>query len=305
MYGLQQLKKGFLRPKLVLRELNHLYFRVTRGEYNTRGIDVFQEDWDNLILLDTMRYDVFVEKREEFDLPGTLESRISRGSATHEFLRANVADRELHDTVYVTASPKYYKHDDVTGEFHDVVGVWREEGDESARAKPPDVTTEYVRQVAEQYPDKRLLIHYVQPHWPFIGEKTREHFAGIDVPWLDHVGLGEAKKHGITEEMVWEAYLENVDVVLPYVRELLDDLPGRTVVSADHGQLMGERMKPIPLREFGHPIGIYVDELVKVPWLVHDNGDRKQVVAEPPVGGRDDDAEALAEETLRELGYLA
>lgn len=306
MYSLRQAKLALGRPKLVLREFNRWWFRLTRGPYNSEGVDFFAEDWDNMLILDTARYDVSKEKFAEYDLPGALEFRISRGSATHEFLRANVQDRELHDTVYVTASPHYSKHDDVRGEFYDVINIWEFEDDDGPRAKPPDVTARYAREAAEEYPNKRLLVHFVQPHWPFLGPTGREYFAGIDVPWLDHVGKGETEGPEFTREDVWDAYLENYDVVLPHVRDLLDELRGKTVVTADHGQLIGEKQRPIPVTDYGHPPGIYVDELVKVPWLVHQNGPRRDVVAEPPVAeGRDSEySEAAAEETLRELGYL-
>lgn len=305
MYSIQQAKLALKRPKLILREMNWWWFRLIRGSYNTDGVDFFAEDWDNMFILDTARYDVSKEKFAEHDLPGMLEHRISRGSATHEFLRANVKDRKLHDTVYVTASPHYTKHDDIRGEFHDVINVWQFEGDNEPRAKPPGVTAKYARQAAERYPDKRLLVHFVQPHWPFIGPTGREYFEDVTVPWLDHVGKGKTDGPEFSRDVVWEAYLENFDVVLPHIAELMDELQGKTVVTADHGQLIGDKQAPIPVTDYGHPPGIYVDKLVKVPWLIYENGERREIVSESPVEqeSEHEDAEAT-KQTLRELGYI-
>jgi hypothetical protein len=73
------------------------------------GIDIFEQDWDNLLLLDVCRYDAFEE------LNGIVEDLrpvTSRVSATPEFLRGNLRGRELHDTVYVTANPMLHRHAD-------------------------------------------------------------------------------------------------------------------------------------------------------------------------------------------------
>jgi hypothetical protein len=80
-------------------------------------------------------------------------------------------------------------------------------------------------------------------------------------------------------------------------------LPGKTVVSSDHGELLGERLSPIPLRAYGHPMGIYMDELVKIPWHVHETGNRKRILAEPPSERLDMD-EGEVESQLRNLGYV-
>jgi hypothetical protein len=125
MYSLRQLRIALSRPKLFPRELNESYFSLSYGrEYNRAGVDISDEDWDNLILLDACRYDAFETACAGHDALGDLERRISMRAATREFLRGNVRGRELHDTVYVTASPHYYINDDNRGEFHYVIHVW-------------------------------------------------------------------------------------------------------------------------------------------------------------------------------------
>ena len=56
------------------------------------GVDVFEEDWDTLIILDGCRYDTFAELN---DISGELESRQSQGSTSWEFMEANFHGREL------------------------------------------------------------------------------------------------------------------------------------------------------------------------------------------------------------------
>ena len=108
---------------------------------------------------------------------------------------------------------------------------------------------------------------------------------------------------GASPELVRTAYRENLDRVMAEMEHLLDELDGRTVVTADHGELLGERSSPLPYREYGHPWGTYMEKLVKVPWNVYDSGSRKRIVSEEPTGNRDDVDERLIDERLRNLGY--
>jgi hypothetical protein len=52
---------------------------------------------------------------------------------------------------------------------------------------------------------------------------------------------------------------------------------------------------------YGHPEGVYTEHLVKVPWLVYESGERKEVVAE---ASTDSELVEGTEERLKDLGYL-
>jgi hypothetical protein len=284
--------------QLAAHHLNRLYYTLRNPNgYNSDGIDVFAEDWDNLLILDACRYDRFAEQST---LDGTLESRVSRASATREWVHANFTDRTLHDVVYVSANPNYRKvADEIGAEVHAYVDVWRDDtlvGEENTIV-PPETVTEHALDAAEQYPNKRLLVHYVQPHYPFIGPTGEEHFDPTAT--LKEV----SQKYDLTDGLLDRAYRENLDIVLDEAARLVEALDGKTVVSADHGELLGERLSPLPLRAYGHPNGVYVEELVRVPWLVHVSGNRREIVAEAPTEREEVDDEAL-EEQLRNLGYV-
>jgi hypothetical protein len=240
------------------------------------------------------------------DLQGRLESRISRASATKEFLKANFDGRDLRDTVYVTASPILYRNRDrVDVDFHHVYNIWKEDGwDDQYRTVLPETVTEYAKEANERFPDKRLLIHFLQPHYPFIGPTGRKHFDldQLNFRWRD-VMTGSLE---IDDGILWSAFVENLELVLPHVEELLNCLEGKTVVTADHGQMMGERSWPLPHREYGHPPGIYTKQLVKVPWFIGEYETRRDVVSEVATdenreGSVDDD---VVEDRLKQLGYF-
>jgi len=300
-----RIRRGVENPALFLREANRLYHRrLYSRPYNTAGIDVFAQDWDNLVILDACRYDMF---ESHADLPGRLESRISRSSSTREFLKANFTDRDLLDTVYVTANPQLYRHRDwVNVDFHEVRHIWQEAGwDETHSTVLPETTTEYALAAADDHPDKRLVIHYIQPHYPFLttGEQPFEDSQAFLRPeeggsWYQ-VMTGDLE---VSRSEVWDAYVETLERSLPAVKDLLDGLAGKTVVTADHGNMVGERARPVPVREWGHPHSIYTEQLVKVPWLVIDR-ERRKIVAEAPVDDDNHVTDELVQKRLRNLGY--
>lgn len=318
MYTVDQIRRGLGRgvdtPALFGRELNRLYHRrLGTWDYNERGVSVMDEDWDTLVLLDACRYDVF---RSRHRLPGRLEARQSRGSHTVEFLRGNVAEGRFDDTVYVTASPQFYRNrDELNASFHAVVDIWRTDGwDEDHGTVLPGTTTEHALRAHRRYPNKRLVVHYLQPHYPFIGcasdINTRLFGETEDAP--DIWGNLMQGTIDVASERLWDAYERNLDLAFEALEPLLAEIDGKTVVSADHGNMLGERASPIPIREWGHPPGVYTDHLVTVPWHVHESGPRRRVVAGETVAdgadvgdkGSDVEEDDVVDRRLRDLGYV-
>lgn len=298
MYSLERITRGLRNPPLIARELNRLvHRRGNRWEYNKEGINIFDEDWDNCIILDACRYDML--KRS--NLPGVLESRISRASATTEFLRANFLGRDLRDTVYVTANPQLDRHDEIEAGFHAIIDVWRDGWDDEYRTVRPEVMADATISAAEEHPNKRILSHFIQPHYPFIGPTGRKHF---DLDSLDFWSMAIEGKLAVSDDVLRQAFEETLELAIPSVERLIETLPGMTVVTADHGQVIGERSFPIPVREYGHPRGTYIDELVRVPWNVTTNGERKRIVAEEPEERTEDIDSDVVTDRLKQLGYV-
>ncbi|WP_276249755.1 hypothetical protein [Haloarcula rara] len=305
------LRKAIQKPKLAVRELNLRYYRVSnQTRFNDDGLNFIEEDWDNMLLLDACRFDMFSKFS---NISGELSKVQSSGSCTIEFLHANIANQELHDTVYVTANPVYHRNrDELNAEFHDVINVWQEDGwDDEYGTVLPETTSEYARKAAKKYPNKRLLVHYIQPHYPFIGSDTSfdkqqlhtdpDQRTEDQIRFWFRIFIGSLD---ISPNVVWEAYNSNLRPVLSSVKDLLDDLSGRTIVTADHGNLVAERAFPIPIHEWGHPCGLYHSKLVNVPWLVVTDGFRKSISAEPPKNKDGEINSATVENRLNDLGYL-
>lgn len=281
----QRLDRAIRNPRLFVRGLNRLFHR--RGRFhsgNTNGTSIFDEDWDILVVLDACRYDMFESTSQ---LQGSLSSRISQGSSTVEWLQTNFDGRDLRDTVYVTANPQLEENRDRWDiQLHETINVWLNEGwDDKTGTVRAETMTEAALKAAEQFPHKRLVVHYMQPHYPFVPADTdfdKEHLQQIDgkggSPTKENVW--NQKFNGtldISQERLWSIYMENLDYVLEHVDQLLTSISGKTVVTADHGNYVGERASPIPIREWGHPRGLYDEPLVQVPWLEYERGERREI----------------------------
>lgn len=71
--------------------------------------------------------------------------------------------------------------------------------------------------------------------------------------------------------------------MLDHAEELIQYLNGKSIVTSDHGELLGEPVLPPTVREYGHPANLYTPELCVVPWLEVPASGRRDTTAEPPI----------------------
>lgn len=308
---LDRLKRAVRNPRLFARGFNRAYHR--RGglrKYNSSGIDVFDEDWDNLIVLDACRYDMFEEVSK---LDGFLTSKLSKGSSTTEWLKANFDGRTLNNTVYVTANPQLERNRerwDIS--LHKTVNVWLDEGwDEKTGTVLAETMTQAGKDAYHQFANKRLIVHYMQPHYPFVRSNTafdKKHLKIIDddnsIPEGENVWNQKMDgKLSIPREELRHMYIDNLKYVLKDVDGLLNEISGKTVITSDHGNYVGERASPIPIKEYGHPRGLYDDSVVKVPWLEVEKGERREISIDEPTRKANQIETEEIEQRLEHLGY--
>ncbi|RLA64070.1 MAG: hypothetical protein DRQ88_11580 [Epsilonproteobacteria bacterium] len=264
------MRKVFMRKFLALRRLvsegdyeglwfrgkwftRELLFSEPRYQYYKRrkhdGFFVLDEEWKYLVILDACRFDYF--KRYN-TIKGKLSMKLSRGSSTPEWLTRNFIEY-YDDIVYVSANP-YISHTSHMGygfvaidHFHTISKVWDFGWDEKTKSTPPREVTDNALKLAKKYPNKRMIIHYIQPHFPYIGN--------IKMPLVDM--LPKFRIH----PQIREAYRDNLLLVLNEAERLVKKLDGETIISSDHGECLGEH------HILGHPSTVYVPELINVPWL--------------------------------------
>jgi hypothetical protein len=232
------------------------------------AIKVLNKEWDYLIILDACRYDMFKL------VVGKSDFIISGGSVTQEWLRWNFKGRgNYFDIVYIAGNP-HLSNFNLTktfgkNPFFKVIDVWDFGWDKDLKTVPPHKVTESALEAVKTYPNKRIIIHYNQPHHPFLGHK--ELLIYDDGSWhkINHknwrekkTSIFEAAKSGIIPmKTLWKGYIKNLKIVMEDVYNLVEKLPGRTIITSDHGNHLGEYML------FGHVSHIRTKELVKVPWF--------------------------------------
>lgn len=188
-------------------------------------------------MLDACRFDTFEARHDHL---GELESRRNVSSSTIEFLHRQFDGADLSDTVCVTLNPQMYRRqENLDLNVHEVINVRQDEGwDEPFKTVRPETVVESALTAAERYPHKRLLVHFIQPHVPLIGPTGKAHFEGDSLKFWMRINNDEID---VDDETVWQAYEGNFDLPLPHVEALMMELRGKTVVSADHGQMIAER----------------------------------------------------------------
>lgn len=330
-YTIANLKRACENPGLIEEEFSYLS-QLARHRLHTvlteqlfeakygPGIEVTERDWDNLIVLDACRYDVF-ESVNWID--GTLERVVSQASHSSEFIDANFNGKELHDSVYISANP----HADKTleeGVFHRVIRTYNQSG---AELETPELEyetlhPEYIYRTAMDhignFSNKRLIIHFMTPHAPYFGDKadrlrdelyeknvgfySRKHEGDVeDAEDVFSDLLGAAQQGYISDSDLYECYVDNMAFVLDYVEALVNELDGKTVITGDHGELLGNPSATLSPK-YKHPRNVYTPELRTVPWLEIDSGERKTVVPEEPIPADEMSAESV-EKQLQALGY--
>jgi hypothetical protein len=303
-------KRIFQNPKAITGEFDRQMERLNSAYHNrfveNSGEHVMDADWDNLVILDACRFDLFQEVYTTY-LSGDLQSKSSLGSCTLEFLQENFYGKNFHDTVYVSSNPHTSSIDD--GTFHCTRNLFLSHWDKTYGTVHPEDMTEQGLAAFEEFPNKRIIIHYMQPHEPFIGDFSDD---------LPQTGLERKKTKKWGDLSIWtnlryrikdttlnkvvRAYRANLELALSYVNKLVGDLEGKTVVTSDHGNLLGERLYPIPVRGYGHPWYIRSEPLVKVPWLKIEGNSRRNIHDEEPVQQSHASADII-EKRLRSLGY--
>ena len=295
---------------MVKNNICNLFAKFYYSLNNIEFISVPDADWDNLLILDACRYDFFDEIN---DIEGSLTKTYSQGSNSMSFLRRNFGNDDFSDIVVVTGNPYQKKVLDDT-QFHKVYHVWSSHWDKELQTVRPEAVTDVALEAAETHPNKRLLIHYMQPHFPFIGPWAQKHIGvtagnlgareaviGRETDPGEKTVFRRAETGEISNEVLKRAYRENVEIAIEHASILIEKLSGKTVVTADHGEMLGERAWPFPWQEYQHP-GILAKKLIEVPWLVVEGNQRKEIIKEPPRGSEAVE-EAKIQDRLESLGY--
>lgn len=265
------------------------------------GTNVFDEEWDVLVLLDCARPEMLAEVSDDYPYVSSGKTLQSVASCSSEWLQKTFGERHsslLTETAYITANPNTDNADNV-GLTADLIEVWRTDWDDERETVPPGRVTDTAIQYARKATWSRLIVHYMQPHPPFL-TNARKPYGKVVHPnrSTDTLTFPEALLAGeIDPTTGWESHVENLRLVLDEVDILRGNLDAeRMVISSDHGQAFGE------WEIYGHPCRVPIRALRTVPWEITTATD-EQTYSPDATLCRRLDSETSVEEKLRALGY--
>ena len=140
-------------------------------------------DWDYLIILDACRYDYFEKVYKKFfrDIEGRYKIRflkvISPGNWTVAWLKSVWGNKKYSNIIYVSGNPYInskglMKEYDARKHFYKIIDVWYSGWDKKSNTTHPEKMNEIAQKVISKYPEKKVIIHYMQPHAPYISEEA-------------------------------------------------------------------------------------------------------------------------------------
>jgi hypothetical protein len=257
------------------------------------GTNVFEESWDVLIVLDACRWDLMREVTSEYDFVDETTT-YSIASSSEEWMKKTFGGVDTSNVGYVTANP--FSRQMLDGnDFLLLDEVWEYAVGDEVQTIPADaVTDRSIRAHRERDPD-RLIAHYMQPHYPFVPNPMDKGLPLEDFGNDNHEDIWDKLRRGkVSREEVWENYRANLKYVLDSVETLLGSVDGSVVITADHGNLLGD------FGLYGHPDYVPAPALKRVPWCrthAEDDGTYE------PAEWTNEFVENDREELLRNLGY--
>jgi len=297
--------------------LSEPYFVIGKG-----WIKLIEYDWKYLIIVDAGRYDIFKKLYKKY-FRGRLYKAISPATSTMEWLVK--VFRGYYDVVYVSANPYVNSRQEMkdpqglrykaSEHFAKIVDVWDKGWNKELDTVHPSMVNVHVLAALTKYKSKRMIIHYIQPHHPYIGGKYKKYqifirlllnsqeklqsyemkrrnkhkYQGLEEIQailrdkigqfiIDYFGIGVYwdirkliyKDYTYQPALIyyhegWEglkkAYEENYELALKYISRILPFLKGKILITADHGEYLGE------YGLYGHGNLPRHKPIIEVPWL--------------------------------------
>lgn len=296
------------------KKIYHLYaglFLSFTNKYPL-GTNIFELDWDLLIILDACRADNLRQVASKYQFLTDINTIWSVGSTTEEWLAKTFVEdyrEEIAQTAYLTGNPHSYRifetaakinhpasryiignFDTVSVQAFDLVdNVW-EYGWVDESAVPPRTMTNRCIQFHRNHNPERTIVHYMQPHRPYLDE---------DYQSLNQNTWERLNNNEIEVQEVKKAYRRNLEIVLDELSLLLSNVTAeRVVITADHGEAFGE------LSKYGHEAAFPHPALKQVPIAVTQAVDEKTHDPDDPRKIKGKAEPNSAKKRLRDLGYL-
>lgn len=227
-------------------------------------------DWDVLIVLDSCRFDYFKKYHRSY-IKGVLKKVQSPASDTFSWLQATF--QEYYDCTVYSSHPVLNSSGIPRGgykaapHFKRIIDIWKDGwNNQYGTVLPQSVNHSVIEDMAKGLWKGKNIIWYMQPHAPWIGDTK---ITGISDSPNDKRSIHKIwdliKRGKISEDRLKQAYKDNMFAALVQVAILTSYLKGKIVITADHGESLGDGGR------FGHSAFKSDRELIEVPWLEIEN----------------------------------
>lgn len=312
------LKKGVHNPEKIFPYITQQLIKKPLAlgfRYNLNQMNIYERDWDLLIILDACRVDAIEAVSSEYEfLPETVQHSTSVGGGSPTWLANTFTEEwtnEINDTGYISANPHTRRvlSDQTEGLFADRGGytdrisdfdhfsaVWETQWDAELGTVPARAVTDYLIRYYRSQPSHRTIAHYMQPHFPSVPTPLGEGMnISDDAKWHSKDTWTLVRQGKVSEEEAYAAYMDNLRYVLDEVKMLLSNISAeKVVITADHGNAFGE------WGEYSHGQS-FIGAVRDVPWIRTSAQDEGEYT--PEIETNSGDNSQSVEEKLQALGY--
>lgn len=267
------------------------------------GEFIWEREFDLLIILDACRLDMFEAILNEYEfLPNSTDSIRSVAGNSELWMKRTFSEKKfdgLDKTAYISGNPNTMDSVD-----HSKVGmvdeVYEYGWNEEYGTVLPETITDQAITTQRQSDYEKLILHYMQPHHPFInspeinpssaaGHKKNPSRERTTHPWK------RLRRGKLEHDLVWKAYMDNLRYILDHLPKLLNNIDAeRAIITSDHGNLVGE------YGLYAHPSHCPISTLRDVPWCVVDASDTGEY---SPENINKEPEERQVHKKLEALGY--
>jgi hypothetical protein len=180
---------------------------------------LMDEPWDFLIILDACRFDYFKKSYKNY-FEGNLEKRRSLGTCTPEWCNKTFTD-QYPNVIYISGNPYInskvkIKRFEGKKHFNKIIDVWGTNWEPDLGTVLPDSINNSVVENLNKYGDKKFIIHYLQPHAPYLSPKFKS--TGFTVPDVDGSRRVLNSIQGRKSNRALEAMVKAIGIILLKLR---------------------------------------------------------------------------------------
>lgn len=281
------------------------------------GSNIYEKEWDVLIVLDTCRVDTLRDVADEFEFLGDVQPIWSVGSTSSEWIAKTFTspyEKEISNTTLISANPhteitlfdRVFPKDEKNAlfawtswdtveprHFGEILQPWKYAVDERYdRVLPERLTDIAVSTYREQDPE-RMIIHYMQPHCPHVAQAIQENRKLTPV---ERNPFEEVRRGNTDYDVIRGNHINDLQYVLETgIKPLLQNIDAdQVVITADHGDGFGE------WGSHGHPAGDLRPQIRRVPWVETTAENKDAIDISKPA----ETNERSKKEQLEALGYM-